>query len=200
LAQPRKTVTALRSRGAGRVAVEVEGEHWRILPAEVVVRAGLARGIELERPLLRTLRRELRRHRALATAARALRARPLSAQRLDERLRQAGFVAAERTEALAAVRHAGFLDDERFAAARAELLAGRGSGDALIRHDLRSQGIAGEAIEQGLAALEPEAARAARAAAARRGGAAATARYLARRGFGEEAIEAALRSTVADEP
>jgi SOS response regulatory protein OraA/RecX len=193
-------VTALRARGAGRVAVEVDGEHWRVLPAEVVVRVGLTSGTELQRPLLRALRRELRRHRALATATRALRTRPLSARRLDERLQRAGFVAGERAEALAVVRRAGFVDDERFAVARAELLASRDRGDALIRHDLLSQGIAGEAVEGALDALEPEAARAARAAAARRGGAAAKARYLARCGFGEDAIEAALGSTVADQP
>jgi SOS response regulatory protein OraA/RecX len=192
-------VTALRARGAGCVAVEVDGEHWRVLPAEVVVRVGMASGAELQRPLLRALRRELRRHRALATATRALRARPLSARRLDERLQRAGFVAGERAEALAAVRRAGFVDDERYAVARAELLARRDRGDALIRHDLRSQGIAGEAVERALAALEPETARAARAAGTR-SGAAAKARYLARRGFGEDAIEAALGSTVADEP
>jgi SOS response regulatory protein OraA/RecX len=192
-------VTALRARGAGRVAVEVDGEHWRILPAEVVVRVGLAGGTELQRPLLRELRRELRRHRALATATRALRARPLSARRLDERLQRAGFVAGERAEALAVVRRAGFVDDVRYAVARAELLATRDRGDALIRHDLRSQGIAGETVERALSALEPEAVRAARAVVTR-SGAAAKARYLARRGFAEDAIEAALGSTVADEP
>jgi SOS response regulatory protein OraA/RecX len=192
-------VTALRARGAGRVAVEVDGEHWRVLPAEVVIRVGLTSGTELQRPLLRALRRELRRHRALATATRALRTRPLSARQLDERLQRAGFVAGERAEALAVARRAGFVDDERFAVSRAELLASRDRGDALIRHDLLSLGIAGEAVERALGALEPEAARAARAAA-RHGGAAAKARYLARRGFGEDAIEAALGSTVADEP
>jgi SOS response regulatory protein OraA/RecX len=192
-------VTALRARGAGRVAVDVDGEHWRTLPAEVVVRVGLASGIELERPLLRALRRELRRHRALTTATRALRTRPLSARRLDERLRRAGFVAGERAEALAVVRRAGFVDDERFAVARAELLAERDSGDALIRHDLLSQGIDEEAVERALATLEPERARAVRAAAAR-STAAATARYLARRGFGEDAIEAAVGDLIAEEP
>ena len=192
-------MTGLRARGASRVAVEVDGEHWRTLPADVVVQVGLASGVELERPLLRALRRELRRHRALATATRALRARPLSARRLDERLQRAGFVAEERAEALAIVRRAGFLDDERFAVARAELLAERNSGDALIRHDLLAQGIDEEAVERALAALEPEAARAARAAASRPR-ASTAARYLARRGFEGDAIAAAVGGTVAEEP
>jgi SOS response regulatory protein OraA/RecX len=192
-------VTAVRARGGGRVAVEVDGEHWRVLPAEVALRVGLANGVALERPLLRVLRRELRRHRALATATRALRSRPLSARRLEERLQRAGFVPGERAEALAVVRRAGFVDDERFAVSRAELLARRGSGDALIRHDLLSQGIDGETVERALAELDPEAARAVRATVGR-SGAAAKARYLARRGFSEDVIESALGSTVADEP
>jgi SOS response regulatory protein OraA/RecX len=191
-------VTRLRATRPGRVAVEVDGEHWRTFPEEVVVRAGLSSGIALERPVLRLLRRELRRHRALATATRALRARPLSERRLDERLRHSGFVARERAEALAILRRAGLLDDERFALARAELLAQRDGGDALIRHDLRSQGLDEETVEHALAVLEPEASRAVRAAASRGAGVAAV-RYLARRGFGEDAIEVAV-SSVADQP
>jgi regulatory protein len=193
-------VTRLRATGSGRVAVEVDGERWRTFPEEVVVRAGLSSGLELERPFLRGLRRELRRHRALAAATRALQAHPLTERRLDERLRRSGFVPRERAEALGTLRRAGFLDDERFALGRAELLAERFGGDAFIRHDLRGQGLDDETIERALAALTPESTRAVRAAASRGGGVRA-ARYLARRGFGEEAIEAAIGAdVVADEP
>lgn len=193
-------VTRLRATRSGRVAVEVDGEHWRTFPEEVVVRAGLSSGLELQRPVLRALRRELRRHRALAASTRALRSRQLSERRLDERLRRAGFVAHERAETLAVLRRAGFLDDERFALSRAELLAERGGGDAFIRHDLRAQGVDEETCEHAIGTLEPESSRAARVAASRGGGAAA-ARYLARRGFGEEAIEAAVGAdVVAGEP
>jgi SOS response regulatory protein OraA/RecX len=193
-------VTRLRATGSGRVAVEVDGERWRTFPEEVVVRAGLSSGLELERPCLRGLRRELRRHRALAAATRALQACPLTERRLDERLRRSGFVPRERAEALGTLRRAGFLDDERVALGRAELLAERFGGDAFIRHDLRGQGLEDETIERALAALTPESTRAVRAAASRGGGVRA-ARYLARRGFGEEAIEAAIGAdVVADEP
>jgi SOS response regulatory protein OraA/RecX len=182
------------------VAVEVDGRRWRTFPEEVVVRAGLSSGLALERPVLRLLRRELRRHRALAAATRALRSRQLSERRLDERLRRAGFIERERAETLGIVRRAGYLDDERFALSRAELLADRGGGDALIRHDLRQHGIHEEACERALAGLEPEARRAAQIAVTR-GGSPATARYLARRGFSEEAIESAVSSDlVAGEP
>jgi regulatory protein len=193
-------VTRLRATRSGRVAVDVDGARWRTFPEEVVVRAGLSPGLALERPVLRLLRRELRRHRALAAATRALRTRRLSKRRLDERLRRAGFVEYERAETLEILSRAGFLDDERFAFSRAEQLAERGGGDAQIRHDLREQGIDEESCEHALAALEPESSRAARVAASRGGGAAA-ARYLARRGFGQDAIESAVGAdVVAGEP
>jgi SOS response regulatory protein OraA/RecX len=93
---------------------------------------------------------------------------------------------------------AGIVDDDRFARERAAALAARGSGDALIRADLIAAGISGAAASAALAALEPERERAIRLAAVR-GETIATARWLARRGFAGEAIEAALPKLVADE-
>ena len=99
--------------------------------------------------------------------------------------------AAERADALATLERIGYVDDERFARTRAESLAERGSGDALIRHDLEQRGIAAEHVEAALAELEEERERAARIIR-RRGPGAKTARYLASRGFGNEALEAAV--------
>ena len=47
----------------------LDGESWRTLPAEVVLRAGLDVGVELDRERARRVRRELRRHEAMAHAA-----------------------------------------------------------------------------------------------------------------------------------
>lgn len=124
---------------------------------------------------------------AVETALRALRARDRSAAELDARLAQRGVGAAEREEALETLERIGYVDDRRFAFLRAEQLAGRGSGDALIRHDLEQRGVAAEQIEAALETLEPERERAARIVA-RRGSGAKTARYLASRGFGEETL------------
>ncbi|HVM69489.1 MAG TPA: hypothetical protein VM204_06605, partial [Gaiellaceae bacterium] len=66
-------MTALRAVTAGRVAVDLDGEPWRTLPLEAVVRAGLAAGRPLERAQARTLARELRRLDALRVATGALR-------------------------------------------------------------------------------------------------------------------------------
>src|SRR5438045_155835 len=83
-------VTALRAPRPGRVVVELDGVAWRTLPLDVVVRSGLRVGEELDRPRLRLLRRELRRHEALEAAARALRHRDHSVRALDEKLERRG--------------------------------------------------------------------------------------------------------------
>lgn len=129
--------------------------------------------------------------RALAVATRALARRDFSERGLRERLRRAGVAPAEEEEALGALRRAGFVDDARFALARAQALAERGRGDVAIRFDLERQGVAADEIEAALASLEPERERAERVIA-RRGRGAATARLLARRGFDEDAVEAAV--------
>jgi regulatory protein len=183
-------VTALRRARPGQVAVDLDGTAWRTLPAEVVLAARLAVGDELDRSRARAVRRELRRHEALAASARALRHRDLSTRRLEQRLEQRAVAPAERAQAVEALTRSGLLDDERFARGRAAALAGRGYGDAAIRFDLERQGVGGEAADAALAELEPERDRAARVAVSVGGGVRA-ARLLARRGFGEDAIEAA---------
>jgi SOS response regulatory protein OraA/RecX len=189
-------VTALRASGRGRVRVELDGEAWRVLPLEPVVRAELAEGVELDRPRARTLARELRRARALAVAGRALARRDLSERGLRERLHRAGVAPAGAEEAVGTLRRARLVDDGRFAATRALRLAERGLGDAAIRFDLERRGIAAAEIEAALAGLEPERERVERIVS-KRGGGPATARHLARRGFAEDAVEAAAAAPVA---
>ena len=119
----------------------------------------------------------------------ALRHRDRTAAELDARLEQRGVGEQERQQALETLERIGYVDDERFARTRAEQLAGRGSGDALIRDDLERRGLGADVVEQALGALEPERERAEQIAA-RRGRGVKTARYLASRGFGADALEA----------
>ena len=181
-------ITALRAPRPGRVAVELDGAPWRTLPLEVVVRVGLLVDEELDRPRLRLLRRELRRHETLAAAGRVLRHRDHSARELDRKLAHRGASAAERVSALETLERAGLVDDVRFAAERARILAERGWGDAAVRADLERQGVAAEVVAEAIQALEPERERAARLAA-RRGGGVRAARWLAARGFDADALE-----------
>jgi len=184
-------VTALRPTRPGRVLVELDGERWRIVPVEVAARSGLEVGLELDRPRLRTFRRELRRGDALAVGVRALARRDHSEQGLHEVLERKGVGDQEREETVAALRRHGALDDGRFAHARAAALAERGLGDAAIAFRLERDGVDQEQTAAALAALEPERDRAARLAR-RRGTGARTARWLAGRGFAPESIETAI--------
>ena len=125
---------------------------------------------------------------AVETALRALRFRDRTAAELEARLEQRGVGEAEREQALETLERIGYVDDERFARMRAEQLADRGSGDALIRDDLERRGLSAGVIESALGALEPERERATRIAE-RRGRSVKTARYLTSRGFGEEVLD-----------
>ncbi len=192
-------VTRLAVERRGRVAVELDGAPWRTLPVDVVARAGLAEGRILDRPALRLLRRELRRAEALAVAGRALRRQDLSARGITERLGRASVAPAAVEESLAVLSRAGLVDDARFARTRAGSLAERGYGDAAIGYDLRRQGVDPELVQQALESLEREGERA-RRLVERRGPGANTARYLASKGFGEEAVEAAVGGDFAFDP
>lgn len=127
----------------------------------------------------------------LDVAVRALRHRDRSRAQVAARLERAGVDEAGRLDALETLERVGYVDDARFAAARAAALAGRGLGDAAIRHDLEGSGVEAGLVAAALAALEPEPVRAASIVASRGTGAKAAA-HLARKGFGEEAIESAL--------
>ena len=183
-----RTVTSLRERKRGKVAVELDGEPWRVLPAAVVVRAELRVGRRLDRETARLLARELRRANALGRATRALAARDRSRGELTARLDAAGVSATARDEALGSLEAAGLLDDARVAESRARALARRGYGDAAIRADLRQRRISSESIAAALDELEPEAERAARVLDGKERTATAL-RRLASRGFSRDTIE-----------
>ncbi len=193
------TVTGLRADRRGHVAVDLDGAPWRTLPVDVVARAGLAEGRALDRPLLRLLRKELRRAEALAVAGRALRRQDLSERGIAERLARASVAPAAVYESLAVLSRAGLVDDSRFARTRAASLAERGFGDDAIRNDLERRGVGPEPIREALESLDPEAVRAQRLVE-RRGPGPRTARYLAGKGFGEEAVEAAAGGDFAPDP
>jgi SOS response regulatory protein OraA/RecX len=187
------TVTGLRERKRGRVAVELDGRPWRVLPTDAVVRAGLAVGRPLDRNAARELAREVRRARALAQATRTLATSGRSRGELEQRLARAGHAGAAREEALAALDRAGLVDDTRLATSRAEALARRGYGDAAIRADLRRRLVEPEAAAGAVASLEPEPERLRRLLEAQ-SVTPALLRRLAGRGFSRDALDEAVAS------
>jgi len=177
-----RVVTALRERPRGRVEVDLDGRSWRLVPADAIVRTGLAVGRALDRETARALARELRRSEALAVALGALRYGDYSRNRLETRLRGRGASPGARQDALETLERAGLVDDARVAASRAQVLAGRGFGDAAIRFSLAQEGLAAEVVDETLAALEPEPDRA-RRLLDERGSTSKTVRWLAAKGF-----------------
>jgi SOS response regulatory protein OraA/RecX len=182
------TVTSLRAV-RGKVAVELDGAPWRALPAAAVLEAGLAPGAELDRATARTLARALRRGRAEAVALRALLRADRSRASLDARLAGAHVAPADRADVLARAERTGLVDDARFAGIRARRLAERGAGDALVLADLERHGVDESTARETVAALVPEARRAADVVA-RDGATPKTLRWLASRGFAEDSLEA----------
>lgn len=132
-----------------------------------------------------------RRRNPLDVAVRALRHRDRTSSDVDARLERAGVGEEERRATIESLQRLGYVDDARFAETRARALAGREQGDEAIRFDLERQGVGADEVEQAIAALTPERERAAAIVAAR-GGGPATARYLARKGFGEDALAVAV--------
>jgi regulatory protein len=188
-------LTALRRARPGFVALELDGRPWRTVPDDVVARAGLATGEELDRPALRLLRAELVRARGLRVASRALARRDVSAAELDARLERARVAPSVAADIAGTLERAGLVDDERFAAGRAESLAARGWGDAAIVVRLEAVGVDEAVARVAVAALEPEAERA-RALVERESDPVRQARLLARRGFGEETLESVLEAAL----
>jgi regulatory protein len=182
----------MRRAGRGRVTLEVDGRPWRSVPDDVVVRCGLHAGLTLDRPRLRSLRRELRRAEALAAAGQALASAPLSHRRLGERLQRRGVPPAAEREALETMTAAGLVDDPRVAQIRANALAERGWGDLAIAARLEREGFEEMDVRQALAELEPEGLRAAALLVRVAGKGRKAWGALSRRGFSPDAIEESL--------
>lgn len=188
---PAPTLTAVRRSRPGRVALEVDGRPWRIVPDDVAVSCGLRAGLELERPLLRDLRRALRRSEALEAAVRTVSRRDLSSRRLRERLDARGVASPEAEAAVETLASAGVVDDERLARARARSIADRGWGDAAIEARLEQEGLPRGAVTQAIDELATERERAAALVAGEPDRLAAW-RLLGRRGFAAETVEDVL--------
>jgi regulatory protein len=139
------------------------------------------------------------RERALDRAVRALARRDHSIHSLRAKLEGAGFSEQIREDVVATLTRSGYVDDARFAQARAAHLAVRGYGDEWIRGDLDAQGVPREAADEALAALAPERDRALEHAASVVNPDRAL-QTLTRRGFSDESLEGLLAEPIADNP
>ncbi|MFQ5426120.1 MAG: regulatory protein RecX, partial [Gaiellales bacterium] len=176
-------VTGIRPIGVAKVAVDVDGSHWRDLPTEVVAAVGIRPGASLTRQTLRTLRRSLRDDRARRLAGSILERRDLSTGELASRLAARGVTERERERLIDALRQRGLVDDARLGRRSAGQLADRGWGDAAIRHRLEARGLSAAVCVDLVADLQPEAGRARDLIDRRRVRGPRAATLLLRRGF-----------------
>jgi regulatory protein len=191
------TITGLHPERRDRVRVELDGAAWRTLPAAAVVSAGLGLGVVLDRERARELRSAIRRTEALDAAGKALARRDRSVRGLEAELERRGIPEAERVGAVETLERLGYLDDDRYAAARAEALAARGHGNEAIRFELAREGLGEERAAAALAGLADEVERAGRLCT-RPEPPRKTAARLERRGFSSETIESILGAQAGD--
>jgi regulatory protein len=125
----------------------------------------------------------------LEAAAAALARRDRSAAGLAAYLEKRGIPADDAAAAVERLAELGYLNDERFALRRAEVLADRGCGDDAIRFDLEREGVDAATVEAAVAALAPERERATRVLG-RAPSLEAGLRRLGAKGFAADTIEA----------
>jgi regulatory protein len=139
------------------------------------------------------------REQALDRAVRVLARRDHSIASLSAKLARAGVDEETQADVVDVLVRAGYLDDGRFARARAAHLAARGYGDDWIRADLDKQGVPRAVADEAVAGLVPERERALERAG-RLGDSERAARTLGRRGFSPDSLEAVCAWPVADDP
>jgi SOS response regulatory protein OraA/RecX len=135
---------------------------------------------------------------ALEAATKALARRDRAAADLVAYLERRGTAPEEASAAVERLREAGYVNDARYASARAETLAARGFGDAAVRDELGRDGVAPEEIDAALAGLTPERERA-RGIMRQAKAPLAGVRRLAAKGFSAESIEAAAAEAQLDD-
>lgn len=201
-------VTALRAkeRDPHHVDVLVDGELRAVVSAETVHAAGIRPGVEIDGSGIRALTERDERIRVREAALRLLAVRPRTHAELYRRLTRKKFSEGSVTACLERLAEAGLLSDADFAESFVrDRVRFRPRGRRRLRHELRSHGVRTDTADAAIDAVLSEcelsdlelAREAARKWVRRRQEDPVRARrrlhgYLARRGFGGEAVQTAL--------
>ncbi len=213
-------------RDARRLHIRVGNKAAATLPASIVAELGLTVGQIWDEAVAGQVAEAVEYDQALRRAARQVDRRVRSGAQMEEKLRGWGYGAGLVQRVMRRLGELGLIDDLALGRALAEEVLRRGpAGSALLRAKLESRGLRPGVVDQvieevsgakgkevteveGRSEIEGEAMGVAGAAAlarqrlAKMGGLDATTRrrrlwgFLARRGFDEETIEAALRGIV----
>lgn len=206
------TVTRIaeQRRKRGRVWVEIDGRHGFSLADEVVARAGLAAGDDLDEAALEQLLAADEVARATETALAFLAYRPRSEKEVRDRLRRGGFGQSAADQTIARLHEWRYLDDADFARRWVESrAAGRPRGNRLLQQELHQKGIDRETAREIIDEADIDEAAAAEALARSRIGAYAgeepavirrrLGAYLARRGYSYDIVRGAIERVLGDE-
>ena len=158
----------------------------------MVVELGLRVGTELTRPVVRDLRRALRRSEALRHADRLLTQSQRSRSRLLDDLERRGVATETRETLLDDLERAGLVSDAHAAAGRAGALAARGWANIAISTRLGEEGYDDETCQSAVAGLDDELVRARAALSRKQRTPQQAARFLGQRGFDPELVEELL--------
>ena len=204
------TEVAVQARDKERVNVAVDGAHAFSLALEVAEREGVAPGLVLDRDRIDALLAVDSAARATAAALAFLGYRPRTEREVRDRLRERGHAPAAVEATIERLRGWRYVDDAGFARFWVEgRVEHQPRGRRLLEQELRQKGVDRETAREAVADADYDEVAAAVALARKRWPAyaaddPASARrrlgaYLQRRGFGRDAVRAALRDVLRED-
>jgi regulatory protein len=146
-------ITALvpEPRGAGSVRVEVDGARFASVSPDVIRRADLRVGRELDEALRSVLDAEAQVEAAYRTVLRCIERRSFARADLGRRLLRKGHTPEAVEAALDRAAEHGLIDDAAFAANYVETRAARGRGPLRLARDLMAMGVERGIIDRAVA-------------------------------------------------
>lgn len=152
-------ITALvpESRGVGSVRIEVDGARFASVSPDVVRRAELRVGRELDEALRALLDGEAQVEAAYRTVLRSIERRSFARADLGRRLRRKGHAPEAVDTALERAAEHGLIDDAAFAANYVETRAARGRGPLRLTRDLMAMGVERGIIDRAVSNHAPAA-------------------------------------------
>ena len=142
-------------RKKGRILVILEDETILRVTAEVVLRFGLVRGMELDGDTRAAVERAAGAANARSSAARMVGRRALSKEELRGKLLKEGASEEDARDAADWMEDIGAIDDGSYAAMVVRHCGDRGYGPARAREELRRRGVDRELWEEALRELPP---------------------------------------------
>ena len=213
LADGTVTRVAQQKKDPDRASVFIDGSFAFGLAVDLVVQAGLRKGVELTADQQRDLLVRQETYAAKASALAGLSQRARTTDEVRQSLLRKGYAESVVEDTVADLERLGLVDDAAYAKAFVrDRFNGRGYGPARLRQDLMRKGVARRSIDDALAELEEaeDLGAEAREQAVKKWRQTAseedvrkrkkkTMDYLVRRGFGFDVARSAVDAAAADE-